>query len=553
MPDFAAPKAFAPLDKALELGGENLLTDFRRLESILADIGGQDKLGCNLAVMACRSGIPSILRSSIPPDEARSRSVSVLVSNHGLSKESSEWTVAVWTVALINSGIIEDREFPKPKPASAARKPWEADPEKPEPKGKPKPKPSNPAAKGPNNNSSLAQSANSAHKPRQSPLGNSSAVSTSADSSDPFATILGCVVILLIIGAVGFLGYRGYLHFATSQKISGLKAKASEERQAGSWGMYRLTLLELAYLGDRDTIKQILKTDFMYPSLDERVRAAAERCARSGDVECRALLSGHRLINQNVADDFSSFNEIRRLAEAGSSIAMSFLGRAYLTGTGVKQDEVYGIQRLRIAASSGDAFATALAGAILYFVGSPLFPKGSSEGLQYLDLAGTNVSLFASSRLAIARVGEAKDNVSRANAIALLRSAALNGDPHAHLYLANYYESGITVRKDMRSAYRHAAAGANLGNPRAMVFLGRYRLLGLGIEKDNANAVYWLQEADRLGDPYARALLAYCSLYGAGMPKSSSEAYRLAKWAAASSDVDAKRIANSILNSIPKK
>ncbi len=98
--------------------------------------------------------------------------------------------------------------------------------------------------------------------------------------------------------------------------------------------------------------------------------------------------------------------------------------------------------------------------------------------------------------------------VNYAEAAALYKQAAAQGDDWAQFNLATLMFSGAGVVKDLRGALRHYVRAARQGNGKAMTVIGRYREEGWVTRQSVLSARKWYERAAKRGDFRAHYALA---------------------------------------------
>ena len=158
-------------------------------------------------------------------------------------------------------------------------------------------------------------------------------------------------------------------------------------------------------------------------------------------------------------------------SELGVAGAIGMIGKMYLKGDGVDQDEVRGIEFLSRAADMEDV------------------PSIFNMGLCYEQGRGVEQN--------------------RNKAILYYNKAAQSGYPEALLNLGVISEASEETRL---AAVQYYFLAAQAGNLLARRNLGRVFLYGIGVEKNPQEAVKWLQKPALSGDIKALALLHEASM-----------------------------------------
>lgn len=105
--------------------------------------------------------------------------------------------------------------------------------------------------------------------------------------------------------------------------------------------------------------------------------------------------------------------------------------------------------------------------------------------------------------------GTAEHAKDEARAALWFEKAALQGNDYAQKKLADLYEEGRGLPKNLLLAADWREKAANRGNAQAQFLLGKMYLAGAGVGQDNVRAAYWLNRAATEGDNLdARNLLA---------------------------------------------
>lgn len=96
-------------------------------------------------------------------------------------------------------------------------------------------------------------------------------------------------------------------------------------------------------------------------------------------------------------------------------------------------------------------------------------------------------------------------------AIQQLMQVAKQGDTSAQFFLANRYQAGSGVVKDVTAAFRWFMASAKQGAAPAQLNVGQMYATGKGVQKNLNEARRWLEMAARQGDNRASYNLALIS------------------------------------------
>jgi TPR repeat protein len=174
------------------------------------------------------------------------------------------------------------------------------------------------------------------------------------------------------------------------------------------------------------------------------------------------------------------YREMKPLAEAGNSIAQSYVGWLYAIGKGVRQDDAEAVKWLELAANGNDRRAQTHLGA--YYV----------------------------------RGGRGVSTDYRA-AMKWYERAAAQGDEDAYLGLADIYERGLGVEADPHVARKWARRAAETDNPEAQYLLALHYWQGRGAGRDHDEAYAWFLRA--ANQNYVAAMVSLGMMhFGDGRP-----------------------------------
>ncbi len=145
---------------------------------------------------------------------------------------------------------------------------------------------------------------------------------------------------------------------------------------------------------------------------------------------------------------------------------------------------------------------------------------------------------------------EALMNANDAKAFQLFSSLAEAGNGRAQYWLADMYENGYGIKKDITKAlefYQKSAAQAVLP---AEARLGEIYLMGEESVQDFSKAREWLQKSARHGNGRAERLLGQMEAHGFGGPKDVVSAYAWYQLAILDGDGMAMRMRDSLLETM---
>lgn len=133
-----------------------------------------------------------------------------------------------------------------------------------------------------------------------------------------------------------------------------------------------------------------------------------------------------------------------------------------------------------------------------------------------------------------------KDITNTIKAVQYFQEASDQGNAHAQWNLANCYENGDGVSKNMSTALYYYQLSANQGNPRAQCTLGYLYETGKGVVKNLQKAYEFYQQAGDQGYSIAHYNLGNCFYWGNGVSKNLATARYYYLLAAQEGDKDAE-------------
>jgi TPR repeat protein len=205
------------------------------------------------------------------------------------------------------------------------------------------------------------------------------------------------------------------------------------------------------------------------------------------------------------------------LAEIGNGDALFNLGVLAEDGLGEPKDMARA-EAFYTGAAAAYNFKAQYRLGILYFAGSQL-PRNTEKARLYLGQAAVHGDRDAQAMLS--QLGQPDAAMSpfqqaellsasghHAQAAALYRDLAQNGDATAQTRLAWAYEAGRGVEPDLREAARRFELAAEAGNPEAQYALAVMLRTGRGRSADLQQSAQWLDRAAKQGHPAAQAAQA---------------------------------------------
>ncbi len=200
-------------------------------------------------------------------------------------------------------------------------------------------------------------------------------------------------------------------------------------------------------------------------------------CQLSGDGmeldEAKAIKSIVELADTGHADAMGELAEIRENAEAGDSESQFLLGLS-LAG----KDDAKSAEWLGKAAEGGLAKAQCVLG-ILYHDGKGI-AKDENLALKWLERAAEAGNTTAQCKLGEDHYWDVTDSL----APLWFGKAADHGDARGISWLADCFENGFGVEKDLSKAIELRSRAADMGFPEAQAFLGENYLRGEGVPED---------------------------------------------------------------------
>jgi uncharacterized protein len=130
--------------------------------------------------------------------------------------------------------------------------------------------------------------------------------------------------------------------------------------------------------------------------------------------------------------------------------------------------------------------------------------------------------------------------MDRDAAVEMCCTAAEEGNARAQFHLAQMYEWGEGMPRDLREAAQWYRQAAEQGSAAAQFQLGQIYCDGYGVPQNTAEAVKWWETAALNGDAAAQFKLGLCFCNGQGVPQDYTEAVKWYREAAEQGDVEAQ-------------
>lgn len=226
----------------------------------------------------------------------------------------------------------------------------------------------------------------------------------------------------------------------------------------------------ITYIGVNNPEVSLAKNELEYKKNGitlQRIRFANKSDAVSVEV-------AKELIDQERYDE--ALPIVKQLAEDGDAVAQSYLGRMYIKGIGVEEDDMKAVEWFRKAAEQGNAYAQRNL-ELMYrkILIKPEIRKALNDALNvveewYLKAAeqGNAVAQTKLGDLYLNGTGVVRDD---RKAVEWFRKAAVQGDAVAQYKLGYMYYKGYGIEKSLLCAMAWARKSADQGNLDARILL----------------------------------------------------------------------------------
>lgn len=235
-------------------------------------------------------------------------------------------------------------------------------------------------------------------------------------------------------------------------------------------------------------------------------------------IKARAPGSQGTLSVWRVGDDGTGYlQELRQLADRGSTPAMMFLARLYTNGTGVSRDASEAVNWYKKAALAGSTNGMLLYGDALATGTGTV--KDITEGHRWIKQAsdaGNVAALFRLGRMYRDGEGVSRDPLEAVN---IFKKAAEANYTPAMVAVGLMFEGGGGLEADHFQAVSWYKKAADLGDAEGMAALGTMYSTGRGVEKNYATSAKWYLDAAKHGQLLAIHNLAYQYDKGLGVNK----------------------------------
>ncbi len=193
-------------------------------------------------------------------------------------------------------------------------------------------------------------------------------------------------------------------------------------------------------------------------------------------------------------EDFRRFDCYKEKGNEGDIVAQSWVAYYYNVGKIVPKDQKKATMLYLNAAKAGDVYSQ------------------RELGINYLQFKNYEEAFY------------------------WLEKAANSNDAIAQREVANLYDRGQSVKKDLSKAFEYYKKAAFQGDTLAENQLGYYYQYGYGVEKDFNKAKYWYEKTMKKGDAYGISQIAYLYANGYGVERDYKKAYDLFSKAAQKDD-----------------
>jgi TPR repeat protein len=252
--------------------------------------------------------------------------------------------------------------------------------------------------------------------------------------------------------------------------------------------------------------------------------------AVSGSREAEYEL-GRRYLNGEVVaqNDHEAAYWIRKAAEKGQSTAEDLLGDMYELGRGVDRSSYQAAAWFKKSAAAGNAYGE-YSLAMSYLMGLGV-RKDPEEALGWLSRSAESGHVRAQLRIAWCYEGHEGLPTNEAVALKWYSRAAKEGSPDGQFAVGYYFLR--PGHCDYAEARKWLNKAAEQNYSFAEVNLGLMYAEGLGVPTNEIKAVELYRRGAEHGNLQALSLLADCYLSGHGVPKNGSVALSLFQKAAA--------------------
>ena len=229
-------------------------------------------------------------------------------------------------------------------------------------------------------------------------------------------------------------------------------------------------------------------------------------CANKGYSPAQYLLARCYHKQEGVeADKNKEMEWLKAAAESGLSSAQSYLGNMYSCGEAGEENVERGVQLLTTAAKKGESIAQYNLATYWY---CDAVPADMNKAVYWYSLSAYQIDREASS--------------------------------HAQLALAQIYDNGTGVEKDLKKAFELYTLASNQGCAHSQYCMGDMYQGGEGVEVDLEKAVEFYGLSATKGNPQGQIRLACCYESGIGVEEDIDKAFELAMLSAKQGNAEAQ-------------
>lgn len=264
------------------------------------------------------------------------------------------------------------------------------------------------------------------------------------------------------------------------------------------------------------------------------------RAADRGDAEAQFHLGRMYVNGEGVPQNNSeAVKWLRRAAEQEHVNAQSHLGWIYINGEIAPQDYSESVKWYRRAAERGDAYSQSNLG-FAYANGKGV-PQDYIEAMKWTRRAAEQGYADAQYNLSLMYVNGKGASEDHAEAVKWARRAAQQGHTNAQGLLGGLYYFSEDIQ-NYAEAMKWTRSSAERENVRAQYILGMMYIAGKGISIDHAEAKKWWQRAAEQGDGYAEMQYNISMMYanGEGVSQDYVEAVKWTRRAAEQGHIKAQ-------------
>ncbi len=244
-----------------------------------------------------------------------------------------------------------------------------------------------------------------------------------------------------------------------------------------------------------------------------------------GDPKSQTKLGEIYFNGYYLKQDYNEAFKLCKLAsDMGDADALVLLGQMYLNGQGVNKNEDEAFKLFTSASDKGNTDALIhLANMYIYGLG---LEKNKIKGLKLINEAvqknNTKAMIWLGSYYCFDQ-----DNINYDEAIKYYKMCYENGNPEGLFYLANMYDIGIGLQKDINEAIRLYKLSADNGFKNALMLIAFKYEMGNDVNLDYKEAYNIYKYLSDIGNPEATWHLAKCYCKGEGTEQNYKEALKL--------------------------